>query len=80
MLRHTLALVLLATPALATGAEDADAGGNGRSALPIAVAKEGAYPGTMILNIDATDLDRAIFKVTQTIPITQGGAMTTQTS
>jgi predicted metalloprotease with PDZ domain len=76
MLRHALALVLLATPTLSLAEEDADAGAGGRSALPIAVAKEGAYPGTMILNIDATDLDRAIFKVTQTIPIAQGGAMT----
>ena len=76
MLRHALALVLLVTPALAMAEEDADAGASGRSAMPIAAAKEGAYPGTMLLNIDATDLDRAIFRVTQTIPITQGGAMT----
>ncbi len=76
MLRPALALILLATPALAMAEEDADAGVAGRSATPIAVAKEGAYPGTMLLNIDATDLDRAIFRVTQTIPVAQGGAMT----
>ena len=76
MLRLTLALVLIATPALAIAAETDDVGTGGRSAMLIPVAKEGAYPGTMLLNIDATDLDRAIFRVTQTIPIAQGGAIT----
>lgn len=76
MLRHTLALILLATPTLAVADVEADAGASGRSAMTIPAAREGAYPGTMLLNIDATDLDRAIFKVTQTIPVAQGGAMT----
>ncbi len=74
MLRLTLALAMLATPAYA--AEDADTMSSGRSPTVIAPAKEGAYPGTMLLNIDATDLDRAIFRVTQTIPVAQSGPMT----
>lgn len=76
MLRHALALVLMATPGFALASEDVDAGGNGRSAVPIPAAREAVFPGTMLLNIDATDLDRAIFRVTQTIPVTQNGTMT----
>ena len=67
MLRHALALVLLVTPTLGLAEEDADAGAGGRSAMAIPAAKEGAYPGTMILNIDATDLDRAIFRAGQIV-------------
>lgn len=76
MLRHALALVLLATPGFAVAADEVDAGAGGRSAFTIPVARETAFPGTMQLNIDATDIDRAIFRVTQTIPVTQSGTMT----
>lgn len=34
------------------------------------------YPGTMTLKVDATDLDRAIFRVEQNIPVAGGGRMT----
>ncbi|MFM9851352.1 MAG: M61 family metallopeptidase [Sphingomonadaceae bacterium] len=34
------------------------------------------YPGTMMLAVDATDLDRAIFKVNQVIPVTTSGPTT----
>jgi predicted metalloprotease with PDZ domain len=34
------------------------------------------YPGTMTLMVDATDLDRAIFKVNQVIPVTTSGPTT----
>ena len=34
------------------------------------------YPGTMTLNIDATDIDRAIFRVKQSIPVASAGPMT----
>jgi predicted metalloprotease with PDZ domain len=34
------------------------------------------YPGTMTLAVDATDLDRAIFGVTQTIPVAASGPTT----
>jgi predicted metalloprotease with PDZ domain len=35
-----------------------------------------AYPGTMTLNVDATDIDRAIFRVQQTIPLAKAGRIT----
>lgn len=34
------------------------------------------YPGTMTLNVDATDTDQRIFRVTQTIPVTAPGPLT----
>ena len=38
----------------------------------IPVAKDIPYPGTMTLKVDATDLDRAIFRVQQRIPVESG--------
>lgn len=38
-------------------------------------ARDVAYPGTMVLKVDATDLDQNIFKVEQTIPVTGAGSM-----
>ena len=34
------------------------------------------YPGTITLAVDATDTDRGIFKVTETIPVPAAGPMT----
>ena len=42
----------------------------------IPAPRDTAYPGTMTLRVDATDLDRAIFRVRQTIPVTGAGPMT----
>ncbi len=42
----------------------------------IPAAKDIPYPGTMILNVDASDTDQNIFKVTQSIPVVQSGPMT----
>jgi predicted metalloprotease with PDZ domain len=42
----------------------------------IPAARDIPYPGTMTLKIDATDLDRAIFRVEQVIPVAQPGRMT----
>ncbi len=42
----------------------------------IPVARDVPYPGTMVLRIDATDLDQNIFKVEQTIPVAKAGPMT----
>ncbi len=39
----------------------------------IAAAKDVPYPGTLQLKIDATNTDQAIFKVEETIPVTQTG-------
>lgn len=44
-------------------------------AQPIPPAKDSAFPGTMTLQIDATDTDRAIFDVRQTIPVPSSGPM-----
>lgn len=44
-------------------------------AQPIPTAKDMAFPGTMTLQVDATDIDRAIFEVRQTIPVASSGPM-----
>ena len=44
-------------------------------AQPIPTAKDSAFPGTMTLQVDATDTDRAIFDVRQTIPVPSSGPM-----
>jgi predicted metalloprotease with PDZ domain len=38
-------------------------------------ARDIAYPGTMLLDIDATDTQRGIFRVKQTIPVAKSGHM-----
>ena len=43
---------------------------------PIAAAQDVAYPGVIQLDVDATDLDRRIFRVRETIPIAQAGPIT----
>jgi predicted metalloprotease with PDZ domain len=53
-------LLLLATPA---------------QSQPIPDAKDMHFPGTMTLNVDATDTARGIFRVNQTIPVWQSGPM-----
>ncbi|MDQ3145221.1 MAG: peptidase M61 [Pseudomonadota bacterium] len=42
----------------------------------IPAARDIPYPGVMRLEVDATDTARAIFKVRQTIPVTNAGRMT----
>ena len=42
----------------------------------IAPVQNIAYPGTMKLEIDATDVDQSIFKVKQTIPVAKSGRIT----
>jgi predicted metalloprotease with PDZ domain len=44
-------------------------------AQPIPDARDVPYPGTMALNIDATDTARGIFRVNQTIPVSEAGPM-----
>jgi predicted metalloprotease with PDZ domain len=49
------------------------------ASLPIiaqAQALDAPYPGTMTLNVDATDTEQGIFRVTQTIPVAAPGPMT----
>lgn len=40
---------------------------------PIPEARDAAFPGTMTLAVDATDVARRIFRVKQTIPVPQAG-------
>jgi predicted metalloprotease with PDZ domain len=44
-------------------------------AQPIPEARDVPYPGTLTLNIDATDTARGIFRVNQTIPVEKSGPM-----
>lgn len=45
--------------------------------LPAIPAPEDvAWPGTLTLNVDATDLNHRVFKVRETIPVSQAGPMT----
>lgn len=42
----------------------------------IAAPRDVAYPGTIKLQVDATDLDRRIYRVKQTVPVEKAGPMT----
>lgn len=42
----------------------------------IAEPRDVAYPGTLKLSVDATDLDRKIFEIRETIPVAQAGKFT----
>ncbi len=41
----------------------------------IPAARDIEFPGTMTVNVDATDIQRAIYRVKQTIPVAQAGPM-----
>jgi predicted metalloprotease with PDZ domain len=43
---------------------------------PIEAAQDIPYPGVLKLSVDATDLDRKIFQVRETIPVAKAGPMT----
>jgi predicted metalloprotease with PDZ domain len=43
---------------------------------PTPDAQDIPYPGTLLLSVDATDLDRHIFRVHETVPVTGGVATT----
>jgi predicted metalloprotease with PDZ domain len=43
---------------------------------PIVAPRDVAYPGTLKLEVDATDVERRIFRVRQTIPLVGSGPMT----
>ncbi len=71
-LAPALALALLLTQPAA--AQDAARSAPAASALvdTIPAAQDVAYPGTMELEIDASDTTRGIYRVTQTIPVKPG--------
>ena len=41
----------------------------------IPAARDTPYPGTLPLDVDATDTERGIFRVKQTIPVAKTGPM-----
>lgn len=67
-----LPLLLLSTVATAQNSQPQPA----ELADTIPAARDIPYPGTMTLNVDATDVDRAIYRVKQVIPVAEAGAVT----
>jgi predicted metalloprotease with PDZ domain len=71
-------IALLSLVALLTIAPLADAQVKRSEPQPLAATpalptpRDVAYPGTLTLDIDATDLDRRIFRIKQTIPVKPG--------
>src|SRR5687768_10411957 len=43
---------------------------------PIATPRDVAYPGTLKVEVDATDIERRIFRIRQTIPLAGPGPVT----
>jgi predicted metalloprotease with PDZ domain len=43
---------------------------------PVVAPQDRAFPGTIDLAVDATDLERRIFRLTETIPVPKGEALT----
>lgn len=74
MFLRTLSIALLVSTAI-----PAIAANSAPQPVPIVdtipPARDIAYPGTMVLKVDATDLDRNIFNVQQTIPVASAGHM-----
>jgi predicted metalloprotease with PDZ domain len=68
--RSALATALIAAAALATCAPFATAQPLPASGIP--AAQKRPYPGVIQLEVDATDLDRKIFRVRQTLPVQPG--------
>jgi len=74
-LRKAVVIALLAAAALPASAQNSrpDAPLNPMTENP---ARDLPYPGTLTLNVDATDTLRGIFRVRQTIPVVGPGPMT----
>lgn len=77
MIRFAFASVLLASAAAVTA--QVPAGNSAPQPAPFANAipdpVDQPYPGTIALNVDATDVARGIFRVSETIPVAKAGAM-----
>ena len=69
-----VAPLLLATASHAAIAQTQSRSAPEATALPppVPAARDIAYPGTIALDIDATDITRAVYKVTETIPVPKG--------
>ncbi len=71
VLSFVLALLPLCSPAQSSTPE-----GNHSLAAGIPEARDVARPGIITLMVDASDVTRGIFQVTETIPVTAGGRLT----
>ena len=75
-MKTPFALAPLAALLLSTSAFAQPAGNSAPVAVPITQnvpdARDVPYPGTMTLDIDASDITRGAFRVTQTIPVVPG--------
>jgi predicted metalloprotease with PDZ domain len=67
-----LAATVVAGPALAANSAPRPA----PASPPVPEARDVPYPGVLTLAVDATDLDRRIFRVKETIPVAKAGPMT----
>src|SRR6267154_791434 len=74
--RPVFGALVLTICSLAIGGDDAvaQAGGPEPSPMPppIAAPKDAPYPGSIRLSVDATDLERHLFTVHETIPVRAG--------
>src|SRR3982750_2262386 len=83
MIAKLFAASLLASSALVplspAGAQNVPAGNSAPQPTPqppaIPAPRDVAYPGTITLDIDATDTDHRIFTTHETIPVAQSGPM-----
>ncbi|HEX8554031.1 MAG TPA: peptidase M61 [Sphingomonas sp.] len=77
MIRPLLLALLVSAPAPAIA--QVPAGNTAPQAVPfvdrVPDARDVPYPGTMELDIDATDTERGIFRVKQVIPVAKAGPM-----
>jgi predicted metalloprotease with PDZ domain len=75
MFRIAFASALLASATIAPA--QGPAGNSAPQPVPIVdtipAAVDQPYPGTITLNVDATDITRGIFRVTETIPVAKAG-------
>lgn len=76
MKRHALLAALFLSAATSVLAQPSP--GPQPVAMPAAIAppRDVAYPGVLKLEVDATDLERRIFRVRQTVPVVSPGEMT----
>ena len=78
MSRRSLALCILCTITGVGGALRAQSPGPQPVPMPppIVAPRDVPYPGTIQLRVDASDVDRRIFRVTETLPVRGGEALT----
>lgn len=79
MIRRTAFAFLLSAGACLPAVAQVPAGNTAPNPIPfektIPDARDTAYPGTLLLDIDATDTERGIVRVRETIPVAEGAGM-----